>query len=449
MISWVFLVVSVIGALFTLNALFPLRRNRWLFLASFVSSWLTIEGALVHLGWQVLATVGFVAAGALASPIGWVGLGICALSWTGLAMLYLQARGVTDVVAESMRELLGSDGAESSQSVTVPRRWGRTVRRTRHVEFARVGGRRLRLDVFEPRQGDAPAEGRPAIVQVHGGGWVLGLKERQGIPLLRYMAARGWVGFNVDYRLSPVATWPDHLVDCKRSIAWVREHAEEYGVDPRFVAVTGGSAGGHLTAMLALTQNDPRYQPGFEEADTSVQAAVPFYGVYDLTNRSGRYPIELHRWLLEPLVMKAFYDDEPERFQEASPLLLVEKMRFPADGSGNGDRRREGGKPQVPPMLLVHGDRDTLTPISDAREMVAALTECSDSPVGYIELRGAQHAFDTFASPRTRRVIRGTHRFLEGVWREYDAVAAPSGHSEISGAHRDSAWTRVSPPPVT
>ena len=61
----------------------------------------------------------------------------------------------------------------------------------------------------------------------------------------------------INYRLSPKATWPDHLVDCKRALAWVRDHIADYGGDPSFIAVSGGSAGGHLCAMLALTPADP------------------------------------------------------------------------------------------------------------------------------------------------------------------------------------------------
>ena len=121
------------------------------------------------------------------------------------------------------------------------------------------------------------------MIQVHGGGWILGSRSEQGIPLLNHMAANGWVGFNVDYRLSPRATLPDHVIDVKRAIAWVRENADELGVDPERIAITGGSAGGHLTALAALTANDRSLQPGFEDADTSVMAAVPFYGIYDFT----------------------------------------------------------------------------------------------------------------------------------------------------------------------
>ncbi len=153
----------------------------------------------------------------------------------------------------------------------------------RNIEFARIAGKRLRLDVTLPA-GWSAGDRRPALMQIHGGAWVIGDKREQGIPLLTHMAAaQGWVGFNVNYRLSPGATWPDHVIDCKRALAWVKEHAADWGIDPDQVCVTGGSAGGHLTAHLALTANRPEYQPGFEAADTSVAAAVPFYGVYDFT----------------------------------------------------------------------------------------------------------------------------------------------------------------------
>ena len=91
----------------------------------------------------------------------------------------------------------------------------------------------------------------------------------------------------MNYPLSPKARWPQHLVALKRAIGWIRANIAEYGGDPSFLAVTGGSAGGHLSAMLALTGNDPALQPGFEYVDTSVQACVPHYGVYDFTAEDG------------------------------------------------------------------------------------------------------------------------------------------------------------------
>ncbi len=147
---------------------------------------------------------------------------------------------------------------------------------------------------------------------------------------------------------------------------------------------------------MALTCNDPRYQPGFEQEDTRVQACVPFYGVYDFTNRFGTFPKAFGRRLLQAHVMKAFLDEEPEKFAAASPIDCV--------------------RPDAPPFLVIHGDRDTLAPLRDAREFVQKLRSVSRSEVLYAEIRGAQHAFDMIVSPRSVPVIEGVERFLNAVY---------------------------------
>jgi acetyl esterase/lipase len=280
------------------------------------------------------------------------------------------------------------------------------IRLVKNIEFARASGKVLRLDVTIP---SAPVPAgrarRPALLQIHGGGWVIGDKREQGIPLLTHMAAQGWVGFNANYRLSPAATFPDHLVDCKRALAWIREHAAEYDIDPDFICVTGGSAGGHLTALVGTTVGDPRFQPGFETTDTSVAAAVPFYGLYDLTpNGAFGADRQIYRRFLEPVVMKTFVAEEPERYKEASPLHHVHE--------------------EVPPFFVIHGDRDTLAPVEDARAFVARLREVSQEPVLYAEMHGAQHAFEIFPSVRTARVIEGVERFLTTLWERREAPAS-------------------------
>jgi acetyl esterase/lipase len=387
--GWVYLAVSINGALYTLNAFRPARRNRLLFGWSFFASWITIELAPFHLIWQLVATALFARRGAFRTAAGRVGLGVTAASWVGLALAIRQSFAARHEIREALREV----DHDRPGPPPLP------VRVRRHITFGRAGGRALRLDVHEPDIPPADGTLRPALVQVHGGGWVLGFKDRQGQLLIRRLASRGWVCFNVDYRLSPMATFPDHLVDVKRAIAWIREHAEEFGVDPRFVAVTGGSAGGHLTALTALTANDPRYQPGFEDADTSVAAAVPFYGVYDFTNRNGTWPAETVPGFLAPIVMKCDADEDPERWAAASPL----------------DQVHAG----APPFLVIHGDLDVLAPVEDARDFVARLRAVSAEPVYYLELHGAQHAFETFASLRANAVVEAAARFLEGVHAAY------------------------------
>ena len=267
-LGWIYLAVSINGAAYTLNAYRPARNNRLLFFWSFFASWITIELAPFHLVWQVIATGFFASRGALRSRPGRIGLAVTLASWAGLALAVRQSMAARHEIRAALRDLQHDE----PDSPPLP------VRVERNITFARAGGRALRLDVHAPAVAAEPGVRRPALVQVHGGGWVIGFKDRQGQLLMRRLAAQGWVCFNIDYRLSPGATFPDHLVDVKRAVAWIREHADDYGIDPEFVAVTGGSAGGHLTALTALTANDPQYQPGFEDANTAVQAAVPFYG---------------------------------------------------------------------------------------------------------------------------------------------------------------------------
>ncbi len=402
-VAWCFLGVSLIGAVFTLNAFVPVRRVPLLFVPSFFGSWLTAELSLHHVAWQAVSTVVFVELGALSHWPGIAGMVITLASWLGLLFLFEGGRRTHRVFDEALKGWNGPERANRlplSQLVMPFRFSRRGVRVTRDVVYREVAGRRLRLDIAMPEE---PGEKRPAIMQIHGGAWIIGDKREQGWPLIGHLAANGWVCFNVNYRLSPAATWPDHLVDLKYALKWIRERADEYGIDPEFVAVTGGSAGGHLTAMMALTANDPEYQPGFKDADTTVQAAVPVYGVYDFTNRLDTIHERFRKRMLEPLIMKAFYEQDPEKFRRASPLDRIH--------------------PDAPPFLIVHGDRDTLAPVEDARLFAKELADVSREPAIYAELRGAQHAFDIFASPRTASMLDGTLRFLSVLRQRAKAAA--------------------------
>lgn len=408
MVPWLFLIATSVGAAFTVNAFWPLGDHRRFFIPSFLFSWLTMELAAHHLAWQAVATWIFWRFGALQAWPGWVGLGLSVVSWGGLVLLILEGRRARGIMHAA---LAGAGVPEPAHRI----RWysllipfplveART-RRSKDIVYRRVAGRDLKLDVYTP---DGPRRRRPAIVQIHGGAWVMGDKREQGIPLLVHMCQQGWVGFNVNYRLSPNATFPDQLVDLKAAVAWIREHADDFGVDPDFIAVTGGSAGGHLAALVALTANRPTYQPGFESADTRVQACVPLYAVFDLTNRLGARKAKYVEDFIGPTVIKAFFDEEPEKFHAACPVDQVHS--------------------DAPPFLVVHGDRDTMTPLADARLFVERLRERSQAPVLFAEIDGAQHAFDVFLSPRSAPVIEGVSAFLVHQHDTYEALkATPSG----------------------
>jgi acetyl esterase/lipase len=158
--------------------------------------------------------------------------------------------------------------------------------------------------------------------------------------------------------------------------------------------VTGGSAGGHLAALVALTANDPRLQPGFEDVDTHVAAAVPFYGIYDFLDRHGHKDDggAMVRWL-EGTVMPGPPARDPAVWDLASPIALL---------------RRD-----APPFFVLHGTHDSLASVEDARQFAAQLRSVSTQPVVYAELPGAQHAWDVFRSVRAMESVQAVTRFLE------------------------------------
>ncbi len=420
MISWLFLAVSLWGAAFTWNALFPISRGMRCSALSFAAGWLTSELALHHVTWQAAATLVFGLLGAFAGWPGQVGLGITLLSWLGLGVAQTRAARAGHVMEEALREGLGADyrerilpesGAGSEERIDwrriaqpVPLR-SSDVERIKDIRYTRERGVDLALDVYRPA---SHPQRCPVLLQIHGGGWVTGSKNEQALPLMLQLAAHGWVCVTANYRLSPHATFPDHLVDVKKALVWIKENITEHGGDPSFVVVTGGSAGGHLAAMVALTQNDPAFQPGFESKDTSVQGCVPFYGVYDFLDRSRVWPHTGLQRVLERQVLKGSREEIAELWEQASPLSHV--------------------RTDAPPFFVVHGTSDSLVPVGEARAFVKALREKSREPVLYAELPGAQHAFEIFRSVRTLRVNYAVERFLAVLHSRH--VAAERGDAQ-------------------
>lgn len=256
---------------------------------------------------------------------------------------------------------------------------------------------RQTLDIYHPEtRAEAPW---PVLLHIHGGGWVLGHKHQQGQPLLWHMASRGWLCVDINYRLSPAYKFPCCLVDVKQAIAWTKQTIHQYGGNGDFVALTGGSAGGHLCALAALSADQAEFQPGFERADTSVQAAVPMYGVYDFTNQrnnwTGKTLVQLLRWW----VMPANTAHDSALWQQASPIFRVHA--------------------NAPPMLAMHGTHDALVAIEDARDFAALMAKRSNAWFLFAELPGAQHGFDLFHGVRAECAIVAIELFLRACYQRH------------------------------
>ncbi len=374
-----YLISVILPALATGFAVAPIQRGWTLGQLSWRAGFQINELPVLAAAWVLASTLLAGVEGDLDTPVGLVGLGVSALTVVGLALIMRRSLQARPAIAAALAETFGPEwrrqlGAPDDKSERRP--WIRctltplAVRRrnvvhTRDVMYGPAGRYNL-LDLYQPR---SAVEGAPCLVYLHGGGYRSGKKNREARALIYHLAARGWVCVSANYRLAPTGRYPDQLIDAKRAIAWVRLHAGAYGADPGQIFVAGSSSGAHLAAMAAITTNEIQLQPGFELLDTAVAGAICLYGFYTSPH-----------WIPGGL-------ESP-----SSPL-------HEAHGA-------------TPPMLVVHGDRDSFVSVNQARQFVDRLREVApDVPVAYAELPGAQHTFDLYHSLRFQSVIEGIDAF--------------------------------------
>jgi acetyl esterase/lipase len=392
------LVLAALSAAHTAVGLLGPRRPDRLAYLWWMQSLVTGELAPLHLVWQAIVAAALVALGALDGDVGRVGAALLLASWLGLLVLVWRQLRAAPVLDRALREAIGTT------PVPLPPSVGRVrVRSLLRPLTPDERGIEARLDVpygDDPRQrldvlrSSRQRPGAPVLVHLHAGSWVGGRRARQSQTMRFEFARRGWVSIAAGYRVSPAATFPDHLIDVKRVIAWVRDHAEELGADREQIVISGVSAGAHLAALAALTQNDPSLQPGFERADTSVLGCIATSGIYDVLDRNDDHPGSKRIPFLARLVLKSDPLTARDAWDAASPLVRVHR--------------------NAPPFFVVHGHDDALAWCEEARRFVGALRAASEAPVAYAELPGAQHAFETFCSVRSAHAAFAAVRF--GEW---------------------------------
>jgi acetyl esterase/lipase len=280
---------------------------------------------------------------------------------------------------------------------TAPLRKALQHRRYLHRTSVRYGKHPVQLlDVW--RRKDLPVRPAPVLIFVPGGAWVHGGRTLQGYALLSQLAELGWVCLSVEYRVSPHHRWPAHITDVKTAIAWARANVDKFGGDRDFIAVAGCSAGGHLAALAGLTGNDPDMQSELPSgSDTTVDAVVGIYGRYDWEDRS---TVERARFVdfLERVVVRRSIERHPEVFRDASPIARIH--------------------PDAPPFLVIHGSKDHVIPVAQARSFVERLRSVSRSVVSYVEFPGAGHGFDLTDGARTGPMAAAVGLFLNQIHRE-------------------------------
>lgn len=236
--------------------------------------------------------------------------------------------------------------------------------------------RKEKADLYLPK-GIATGQRVPAVVIIHGGGWNGGDKAAaRELNIGTNLALRGYVGMSINYALSTngKVTWPQNLHDCKTAVRWLRQNADRLQIDANRIGVIGGSAGGHLSAMLAVTGPGDGLDPAgpYGEFSCRVRCAVDLYGPTDL--------LQYH----DVKMLGKTGAEAPELYRVASPITYVDK--------------------NDPPILILHGTADTTVDLKQSKMFAAALQKAGTGHELVI-VEGAPHTFHLQPKQRDLRPL--------------------------------------------
>lgn len=246
------------------------------------------------------------------------------------------------------------------------------VKRVANLEYARrPDSGALLLDLYLPTK--PAAKPLPVVMWIHGGGWKNGSKEN---CLLTWLAAEGYAVASINYRLIPWSRWPAQIDDCRAAVGWLQANAEKFGLDKDHIGAAGGSAGGHLAAVLG--------------AGREVRATIDLYGPADLLTMPSSVPgpgktdADLAK-ANAAVLLGGIVRDRRELAKEASPYHLVTNLSAP--------------------FLILHGDKDPMVPLSQSERLAAKLRHL-DVPWRLHVVKDAGHGGKVFDTPEVRGVIR-------------------------------------------
>ena len=266
---------------------------------------------------------------------------------------------------------------------------------TPNVVYHRADGRDLTLDVYRPRGASGPT---PTLMYIHGGGWTNGSKEASALTFLPYLEM-GWAVVNVSYRLADAAHAPAAVEDCRCALRWIYRNAEGFNFDVERIVTTGNSAGGHLaltTGVLPASAGLDAQCPGdrrrvWTTGDTStaelkVAAIVNWYGITDVHDLANRTPGTSGNFTEAWLGSRSDRNDVATR---VSPTHYV---------------RRD-----MPPILTIHGDADSIVPYDHATRLHEALDDAG-VPNQLLTIPGGGHG--GFTPDQNQMIYNTIRRFL-------------------------------------
>ncbi|MEO0031737.1 MAG: hypothetical protein RIS94_1495 [Pseudomonadota bacterium] len=276
---------------------------------------------------------------------------------------------------------VGPEPAMGDRFPQVPVAFPDGVKAFRDVTYqVQPGFRPQIVDIYVPA-GKGP---HPLVLYIHGGGWMGGHTRQSGAfenfpQMLAAFAAEGFTVASVEYRLSGEAPFPAQIRDVFAALRFLRDHAADYHIDPARVGVFGGSAGGHLAALAGLACRETGLDPASTH-DTCVQAAVTWYGIFDMATM----PRITQKDSAEQRLLGCKDGVcAPEAVRAASPLTYLDA--------------------KDPPFLIIHGTDDKTVPVAQSQEAETAF-KVAGVPVRAIYYPGADHSFIGKMPDDTRKV---------------------------------------------
>ncbi len=234
------------------------------------------------------------------------------------------------------------------------------------ITYCQMDGVDLKMDVYYPDQ--YSAQPWPVVMYVHGGAWQKGDKNEgvgsRAIPALR---ASGFLVVAVDYRLAPTYRFPAQIEDVQCAVRSLRANASRFHLDPEKIGVWGGSAGGHLVALLGTAADKPEWKVGeYLDQSSRVQAVVDMFGPADLSLEFDSSNFQTAR-----AVFGAVNGSDP-KLVNASPVTYVDSTDAP--------------------FLILHGDQDNVVPLEQSHLLFKQLQQYGvESEL--VVVQGAGHGF--------------------------------------------------------